>query len=204
MALQLRPSACVISLALLLSSAPAESAVYTWIPASRALSYDGTPVQTIVITGSRINWGPGEFDLDISQLTPTSTFINSGSIGVAITQARLKAVDFANVCKNPFVTQDTKETTGSSDTHSRWLAAENLFNIIQAQKLWSSYQGAYGGISIVIDAKSYNGFKVQYADGATETWVVNPGWATSTLRLFDTPAPDSLTPARPGSSCVSG
>ena len=63
------------------------------------------------------------------------------------------------------------------------------------------YQGSYGstGIALIINGQRYAGFQVRYADGFSETWVINPGWSTSTVKLFDAPAPDSLKPG--GSGC---
>jgi hypothetical protein len=46
------------------------------------------------------------------------------------------------------------------------------------------------------------GFRVRYADGATEVWPVNPGSNTTIAKLFDTPAPGSLKlPKNPGAGC---
>lgn len=196
MTFPLRHLAGLSAIALAMTSLPAVAGTYTWIPAKRALSA-GDDTQTIVITGTRIIWGPGNFDINPSEATimVAESTVNSGSIGNAITQAKLKAVDLSDVCKNPGATNATKGITSSSDKTARWEAATNLFNIIQAERMWGMYGAAYGGINIIIDSKSYTGFKVRYADGATETWVLTPNWAVSSMRLFDDPAPGSLTPS---------
>lgn len=59
-----------------------------------------------------------------------------------------------------------------------------------------------GSIKIMIDSKPYQGFKITYADGASEVWLVNPGWATSSIKVLDTPVPGTLkTPSSPAAGC---
>ncbi|WP_428424033.1 hypothetical protein [Methylibium sp.] len=125
------------------------------------------------------------------------------SLGVAIENAKYTAIKLSNICSNPAVSSATKSTTSKSDTLDRWLAATDVFNTVVARGLFGMYQAAYGGISILIDTKRYTGFKVTYADGASEVWVINPGYSTSSVKLFDNPAPNSLTAPNPKASCIS-
>jgi hypothetical protein len=72
------------ALVLALTSLPALAGTYTWIPAKQALSA-GDETQTIVITGTRVIWGPGNFDLNPSEATimVAESSPNGGSIGPA-------------------------------------------------------------------------------------------------------------------------
>lgn len=144
----------------------------------------------VLIVGSTINWGSGYFDSDF---TESYFSMGSGSIGGGIAGARDRAVDLSDVCKNPLVSSDTKTTTSTSDATSRWLAAQNLFSSTAASNLLPLYWQALP-IRVIVDGKYLSGYKVTYADGWSEVWVVNPGHATSSFKLFDTPAPNSLKP----------
>jgi hypothetical protein len=44
------------------------------------------------------------------------------------------------------------------------------------------------------DGKGYQGYKVTYADGGTETWYVSPNAQYSSIKLLDQPMADSLKP----------
>jgi hypothetical protein len=126
------------------------------------------------------------------------------SLAIAIAKAELNAVKMSDVCQNPGISSAAKQTTAGTGVTDRWLAAQEVFNSIKLANMWSLYQGAFGstGIRIIVDGKSYQGFNVTYADGSTEKWVVNPGNATSMVKLFDTPAPNSLkVPAVPKAGC---
>ncbi|HEX6708464.1 MAG TPA: hypothetical protein VF169_27260 [Albitalea sp.] len=179
----------------------AQALTHTWTTKKVILSDGSVTFPIVTIVGSRIGWGAGAFDQDFTEYANTNP-VGSSSLAFAIASAKERAVNLADVCKNPVISDGAKQVTGTSDTTSRWLAAQELFNSIQMAKLWSLYQGAYGGISVIIDGKSYQSFKVYYADGSSEVWVVNPGWATSTFKLFDTPAPNSLKiPPSPRAGC---
>jgi len=195
----------LIALVLFALSEASLAGTHTWVPKKRILASGSDVIEfpTVTVTG-HIDWGSGDFDSSVSDST---NLTGSGSgIGGAILAAKARAIDMANVCKNPFISNDAKQTTSATDTTNRWLAAQEVFNSIQAMSMWSMYQNAYGGgIYLIIDTKTYSGFKVAYADGSSEVWLVNPGFRTSTVKLFDNPIPDSLTPRVGGtSSCAAG
>lgn len=179
--------------------------VHTWAPRKVILQDGSTVLPVVVITGSRIQWNFGEFDdsiFDDSIPRPGGGGWNS-SLGQAILSSRDRALDASDVCKNPAVSTATKQATGSSDVTDRWLAAQDLFRQIQLSNLWTFYGQATGGIVIIIDTKQYTGFRVTYRDGSKETWLVNPGFRTSSFALFDTPAPSSLIiPSAPRATCA--
>ena len=192
----------VFGLAFALNQA-AKAETHIWLPAQQALnSGTATTLPVITVTG-KIIWGAGSFDKSISE-NPNLTGPTSSSLAMAILSSKTRATALANVCTNPSVSPQAKGTTGNSDGDSRWLAAQELFNSVQMAKLWQMYQNAYGGINLIVDGKKYSGFKVVYADGSKETWMVNPGHYSSVVKLFMSPLPDSLEP--PGAnaqSCVS-
>lgn len=108
-------------------------------------------------------------------------------------------INLSTVCGNPFISSAAKQTTSKSDVTHRWLAAQELFNTIVMKNLWGTYKSATQ-IKLVINGKTYDGFSVAYADGVREVWAVNPGFAQSTIKLMDTPMPDSMgTPNKPES-----
>lgn len=203
-------SVATIAIAISALAQTAQAGVHTWIPAGSASTTTGaerdigtidygaartdSDLQIVIVTATRIYWGPGSFDSPISEVPNVSSF---NGLSFAINSARERAVNLANACKNPLISAAAKSTASTSTTESRWLAAQEMYNSIQASNLWSMYQNAYGGISIIVNGQSYRGFKVKYVDGATETWVVTPNAATSSVKLFDTPAPDSLKPGTP-------
>lgn len=92
---------------------------------------------------------------------------------------------------------------GGSDPTSRYLAAVDLYNTIEMQNLWPMY-GSASRIVVIVDGRNYQGFTITYADGATETWMVNPGHFASSVKLFDAPLPGSLKPADPAKGCAQG
>ena len=118
-------------------------------------------------------------------------------IGVKITEA----LKLSDVCNAP-VSAMAKEITGDSDMLSRWFAAQEVFNIMQQRNLINLYHmGAK--IQIVMAGVKYYGFSVKYSDGFTEVWVVTPNAGVSSVKLFDTPMPDSLmAPDSPRSGCT--
>jgi hypothetical protein len=74
-----------------------------------------------------------------------------------------------------------------------------LYNVFLAKNLWNVYRNN-APINIIINGKTYQGFSVTYKDGGQETWVVFPDPRAS-VKLFDTPAPDSKKPPGTGPSC---
>jgi hypothetical protein len=151
-------------------------------------STDSETLPTVYITGSTIGWGSGYFDEPFNEIY---TSMGSGSIGTGIAGSRDRAVDLSDVCTNPLISSASKTTTSTSDATTRWLAAQDMFITTMTSNLLTSYAQAMR-ISILLDGKYYRGYKVSYADGGSEVWVVNPGYATSSFKLFDTPAPGSL------------
>lgn len=101
----------------------------------------------------------------------------------------------ANVCY-AIVSSNARSTTSHDDVTSRWLAAQEVFNYLNNASYLAEYKDLLGNIVFKIDGKIYEGFKVTYADGATETWLINPGYKHSTIKLIDQPLPNSQTPWR--------
>ena len=112
-------------------------------------------------------------------------------IGDAILQAKANAINMADACLSP-VSSGAKQTTSQSDVTSRWLAAQEMFNVVQSKNLWSMYRNATSSLTFIMNGKDYAGFKVKYADGFVEAWAVYPGYSTSTIKLLDQPMPNSL------------
>ena len=166
----------------------------------------GYELPTITITG-HVSYGDGNFD---SLSTPTDLSLSGGGSGTQIAMGILnqkqRALSLANVCTNPAVSANTKQTTGQYDVLGRYLAAMDVFNTIQAAKLLGMYQAAYGssGIGISISGQMFQGFRVFYADGSTEMWMVSPASPVSSIRLYDNPLPNSLIPPPAGTKGCTG
>src|SRR5258706_9449444 len=122
------------------------------------------------------------------------------TIGYAIAQQRLKALDMSNVCKNPAISAAARQTTKDTDVTNRWLAAQEVFTSIQNAKMWTFYQQATNSMSVIINGVKYPAFIVTYSDGYSEKWAVSPNWAFSAVKLFDQPMPGSLAPPSGSSS----
>jgi hypothetical protein len=93
--------------------------------------------------------------------TAASGMSGGGGIGAgaAMMDAKERAWDLSNVCIGA-ISPGARQTTHQSDTTGRWLAAQEVFNIIQQKKLWTSYGAAVGGLRFMLDGKIYSGFKV--------------------------------------------
>lgn len=187
-----------------------EAKLFTWMPAKREqLKEADAPVYVlpeVTITGS-IDWGTGSFDASFENI-PSELGISydenyelrQAYIFLANQAARLST--FSSVCNNPLVSSDTRRTTSSDDKTARWMATQDVFNKMALQKgAIEFYTQSAVPITLLIDNKTYTGFKVFYSDGFSEVWVVNPGWQTSSLRVFDTPVPDSLVLNRNAPTC---
>lgn len=185
-------------------STAASAATHVWTPSPaqqaantqmRALSVQNpsavyVTLPLVTITG-HIEWGDGSFD---GGQDTASTFTSGGnSLAQAISDHKERALSLTNVCSNPTLSADLKTTTTGSGTEGRWLAAMAMISSIDAAGLFTWYGAAYGSIAIIVDGKTYGAFKVTYADGARETWMVTPNHLTSSMKLFDTPLPGSLT-----------
>ena len=166
---------------------------HTWIPGIKtAQDGDPAPDETIVITGTTIKWGVGKFDIPFTEDPNLWGTTSWGSPDPRVYLAQI-AVSYSDICQNPILSTAFKKVTSLDDVTTRWLAATELVATIQLKGLWNQYQTAYSNINIIIDSKSYQGFKVTYADGAKETWVLTPNSQFSVAKLFDQPAPNSLT-----------
>lgn len=99
----------------------------------------------------------------------------------------------ANVCY-ALVSTNARSTTSHDDVTSRWLAAQEVFNYLNNASYLTTYREMLGNITFRIDGKLYEGFKVTYADGVTETWPINPGYRYSTIKLLEQPMPNSQKP----------
>ena len=179
---------------------------HTWnaAPRMRILSAGTTTVDQVVeITGTRINWGGGTFNFAFYELSgvianETQSYWNGYQMALAV--AGQITISYSSVCRNPLISAAAKATTSQSDTTDRWLASQEMYNSFILKGLWNVYRNN-APINIIINGQSYQGFSVTYRDGGQETWVVNPGAATSSVKLFDTPAPDSQKPPGSGPSC---
>ena len=168
---------------------------FTWAPGAHILS-DGTPVvqlPTVTITG-QIDWGFGSFDSSFVDIPSDFSAVGNNQQLIFFLTAVNKGGAISSVCTNPTLSPDLKLTTSSSDATTRWLAAQSMFITGQAEGILDVWINAGVPITLLIDSKSYQGYKVFYADGYSEVWVINPGWRTSTFKLFDLPAPSSLLP----------
>lgn len=196
----------VLLILLVLLTTKTQAATYTWKPAAVRNSDGVVEFPRVTIIGSRINWGAGEFDGDVGGTAPTITPAGAFGLGNAIEAAKRYAVDLADACRNPLLSADSRAITGADALQDRWFAAQEMADIVQDKKLMNMYFSAYGGvIQLIVDGKSYRGFKVRYADGASEVWVMNPGGNTSSVRLFDTPVPGSLKmPTDSKAGCMHG
>lgn len=185
----------------------ASAAEHRWIQTpTREQAQSGVVVlPPVVITGTSIYWGSGYFDSPFTASSASSTMYTGGSTrGELVANGRDRAITWSNVCTNPAISRSARQTTSTSDTTNRWLAAQELFNSLTAKGLWGMYLSAYGGLAVVINGTRRPAYKVIYADGASEVWVVNPNHATSSVKLYDTPAPNSLTAPVPAVACNNG
>ncbi|MDD2545377.1 MAG: hypothetical protein PHI55_03745 [Burkholderiaceae bacterium] len=92
------------------------------------------------------------------------------------------------------VSGNAKSTTSTSDLTSRWLAAQEVFNFINNSGNLAQYREITRTLTFIINGKRYNGFAIAYADGVRETWPINPGYSTSSVKLLDQPLPNSQEP----------
>ncbi len=139
--------------------------------------------------GYNPSWNPTPF-FNTAMLNWIGQYSGTGEEG-----AQLAAMEIvgkkASVC-NAIVSDAARSTTSTSDVTSRWLAAQEVFNYMHMQNIISQWREYTGNIVFKIDGKMYSGFKVRYADGASETWAINPGYKTSSIKLLDSPMPNSL------------
>ncbi|MDA8523433.1 hypothetical protein [Acidovorax sp. NCPPB 4044] len=109
-----------------------------------------------------------------------------------------------SVCIAP-VSKAAKSTTKNSDVTDRWLAAQEVFNNMQTIGTIDTYREFASGLKILIGGVKYDGFIVSYADGSRETWAINPSYKYSSVKLIDTPFPDSINKNTPSNrTCNTG
>lgn len=90
------------------------------------------------------------------------------------------------------LTSDLSRVTSHNDTTDRWLAAQGVYAVITAPTTAAVIKNAVLGTVVnPSDGKTLKAFKVTYADGGSEKWMIFPSPASS-VKLFDTPFPNSL------------
>jgi hypothetical protein len=170
------------------------AATHTWAPAPSVLSTGCS--DCVPITGSRIIWGAGTFDLgfpDASMSMTSPGSVSSFTLTMLDFQAKLSLIKLARVCDNPFLTADQKTITSESGVEQRWLVATSMATMVVAQSIgW--YDKAVAVINLIVGNMSLKGFKVWYKDGFSETWLFVPNYPWASIKLFDQPAPESLKP----------
>lgn len=92
------------------------------------------------------------------------------------------------------ISGNAKSTTSTSDVTTRWLAAQEVFNYINNAGMLSDLHTMTRTLTFIMDGKSYQGFRVAYADGVRETWAINPNYKYSSVKLLDQPLPNSQEP----------
>ena len=180
----------------------ASAATHTWRPAARALAYDPGATQTVVIEGVKINWGAGEFDRPVfDEIYVDPSYGWSGILHQYTREATTEAM--RRVCNNRQLSADHRNTSGLSGVQERWIVALAVFNAMRAKNLlFTPWDTVNNSIELIVDNKSYKGFKIWYSDYSSETWMVHPGWKTSSVSLYDSPVPGSLNlGARPDARC---
>lgn len=182
----LRTIALIVGMSALIPFS-AIAGTHTWISNAKPMA-DGTLPQ-VTVNGNSIHWGSGAFDDDDFSIDVPQA--GGSSLGNAVASARQRALDLSDLCKNPGVSSDSKNTASTADTVSRWLAATDAFITVEQSNMYSMYLNA-SKLNIIVDGKSMYGFKVTYGDGGSEVWVINPAHLTSSDKLFDTPAPGTL------------
>lgn len=191
----------ILAAALLSQTLICNAATHNWSPNATVQSSGGAGAQIVDITGSRIIWGSGSFDLgfpdaNMSMTSPGS--VSSFTLTMLDFQAKLTAIKITRVCDNPFLSDGMKHTTSASDTLDRWFVASEMAAQMAARGGWSWYDKAVPPIAIIVDGKTLKGFKVWYRDGFSETWVFMPNANFTSAKLSDTPAPGSLKSDGPG------
>lgn len=176
------------------------SASHTWFPGATAQATTGSANQSVTIIGQQIVWGIGGFDVgfpDSSMDMTSPGTVSSFTLTMLDFQAKITLIKLARTCDNPFLTAEQKLTTSQSDPIIRWLTASSMANMVVVRSMYW-YDRAIPPISIIIGNQSFKGFKVWYKDGFSETWIFTPNYTLSSIKLFDTPAPNSLKSDGPG------
>ncbi|GKT15687.1 hypothetical protein AVHY2522_08985 [Acidovorax sp. SUPP2522] len=111
--------------------------------------------------------------------------------------AQMSAIESGTSVCVARVSSGAKSTTRNSDVTNRWLAAQEVFNYMTNLGTMDSYRDFARDFKISMNGVTYNGFTVSYADGSRETWAINPGYKYSSIKLIDTPYPDSINTNKP-------
>jgi hypothetical protein len=152
-----------------------------------------TSLPTVVVVGEYGYWPGGAstiYDPFYSGSWPSGP---GGGVPGAGPLEIAEARSMATVCSNKIpLSAAARQTTSASDVTSRWLAAQEVFNAIQVK-------GRV--IALILGSGVYNFgvnnrrvFIVSYADGARESWLVNPAYLSSSVKLMDQPLPNSQYP----------
>ncbi|GKS95002.1 MULTISPECIES: hypothetical protein [unclassified Acidovorax] len=111
--------------------------------------------------------------------------------------AQMSAIESGTSVCLARVSSGAKSTTKNSDVTNRWLAAQEVFNDMTNLGTLDAYRDFARDFKISMNGVTYNGFTVSYADGSRETWAINPGYKYSSIKLIDTPFPDSININKP-------
>lgn len=167
--------------------------VIAFFQSGNLVAADYAILPTVTVSGNYVHYASTTWYSPDYSSEMTSGGGGGGGIGAgaAMMNARDRAFDLSKVCIAP-VSAGARSTTSRSDVTDRWLAAQEVFNIIQARNLFNLYSASIGGLRFLMDNTMYRGFKVTYSDGWIETWAVTPNHATSVVKLIDQPLPNSL------------
>lgn len=151
-----------------------------------------TSLPTVTVYGEYGSWPGGSstvYDPYYSGMSPPINTTVPGAGPQQIARAR----DMSSVCTDQVpISAAARNTTINSDVTSRWLAAQEVFSAIQTRGLATAL--LLGSATYVWEGMNRRVFVVSYGDASFESWLVNPGWATSSIKLMDQPLPNSLMP----------
>jgi hypothetical protein len=119
-----------------LQSGIAGAAEHTWIPREQRLSNGTISLPGVTVIGNKITWGGGGFDIGFPDAATALFSSGSSGLGAAITSAKLKAYNLSDICKNPYISPETRTTTSGSSLTQRWMAAQDVFNTIAIRNLY--------------------------------------------------------------------
>lgn len=85
---------------------------------------------------------------------------------------------------------DLRNTTSHDDETTRWFAASAAYALTM-QYVPAIRDAMTGTATNPLTGLTYKAWKITYADGGSENWVVFPD-PRSSVKLFDTPLPNSL------------
>lgn len=156
-----------------------------------------TSLPTVTVYGEYGSWPGGGSTIYSPYYNGIAPPINTTVPGAG-PQQMVQARAMATVCTDKVpISASARNTTINSDVTSRWLAAQEVFSAIQTRGLVTAL--LLGSATYVWEGQNRRVFVVSYGDASFESWLVNPGWMTSTVKLMDQPLPNSLlaNPASP-------